>query len=70
MNPRQLEARLGVTLLTRTSRTVALTDAGRRLVENAGPAVDVRETTAVPGRLAPNEPQPEWEAGARIGASR
>ncbi|ABC82939.1 LysR family transcriptional regulator [Anaeromyxobacter dehalogenans] len=37
---RQLEARLGVTLLTRTSRTVALTDAGQRLLENAGAAVD------------------------------
>jgi DNA-binding transcriptional LysR family regulator len=37
---RQLEARLGVALLTRTSRTVALTDAGQRLLENAGPAVD------------------------------
>lgn len=37
---RQLEVRLGVTLLTRTSRSVALTDAGQRLLENAGPAVD------------------------------
>ena len=37
---RQLEARLGVTLLNRTSRTVALTDAGRRLLEDAGPAVE------------------------------
>ena len=37
---RQLESRLSVTLLTRTSRTVALTDAGQRLLENAGPAVE------------------------------
>jgi DNA-binding transcriptional LysR family regulator len=37
---RQLEARLGVSLLTRTSRSVALTDAGQRLLETAGPAVD------------------------------
>jgi DNA-binding transcriptional LysR family regulator len=37
---RQLEERLDVTLLTRTSRSVALTDAGQRLLDNAGPAVD------------------------------
>jgi DNA-binding transcriptional LysR family regulator len=53
---RQLEARLGVTLLTRTSRTVALTDAGQRLVENAGPAVDqalesLKTVSARPGEV-------------------
>lgn len=37
---RQLETRLGLTLLTRTSRSVAVTEAGQRLLENAGPAVD------------------------------
>jgi DNA-binding transcriptional LysR family regulator len=37
---RQLEERLEVTLLTRTSRSVALTDAGQRLLDDAGPAVD------------------------------
>lgn len=37
---RQLEERLEVTLLTRTSRSVALTDAGQRLLEHGGPAVD------------------------------
>jgi len=53
---RQLEARLGVTLLTRTSRTVALTDAGQRLLENAGAAVDqalesLRTVSARPGEV-------------------
>ncbi|RKH66556.1 LysR substrate-binding domain-containing protein [Corallococcus aberystwythensis] len=37
---RQLEARLGVPLLTRTTRSVALTDAGQRLMERAGPSVE------------------------------
>lgn len=37
---RQLEARLGVPLLSRTTRSVALTEAGRLLFEQAGPAVN------------------------------
>jgi DNA-binding transcriptional LysR family regulator len=53
---RQLEARLGVTLLTRTSRTVALTDAGQRLLEHAGSAVDqalesLKTVSARPGEI-------------------
>jgi DNA-binding transcriptional LysR family regulator len=53
---RQLEARVGVALLTRTSRSVALTDAGQRLLENAGPAVDqalqsLKTVTARPGEI-------------------
>jgi len=37
---RQLEKRLGVSLLVRTSRSVSLTEEGQRLLESAGPAVD------------------------------
>jgi DNA-binding transcriptional LysR family regulator len=53
---RQLEERLHVTLLTRTSRSVALTDAGQRLLENAGPAVEqaldsLKTVTAQPGEV-------------------
>jgi DNA-binding transcriptional LysR family regulator len=53
---RQLEARLGVTLLARTSRTVALTDAGQRLLEDAGAAVDqalesLKTVSARPGEV-------------------
>jgi DNA-binding transcriptional LysR family regulator len=53
---RQLEERLEVTLLTRTSRSVALTDAGKRLLDNAGPAVDqaldsLRTVKARPGEV-------------------
>lgn len=36
---RQLEAQLGVVLLTRTTRSVATTDAGAQLVADAGPAM-------------------------------
>jgi DNA-binding transcriptional LysR family regulator len=53
---RQLEKELGVTLVARTTRSVSLTDAGRRLVESAGPAVaQVRaaltEASAKPGEV-------------------
>jgi DNA-binding transcriptional LysR family regulator len=37
---RQLEERLGARLLHRTTRSVSLTDAGRRLIERLGPAID------------------------------
>jgi DNA-binding transcriptional LysR family regulator len=51
---RQLEEQLRVTLLTRTTRSVSLTDAGRRLVEGAGPAMGqalaaLTEISAQPG---------------------
>jgi DNA-binding transcriptional LysR family regulator len=53
---RQLESRLGVSLLTRTSRSVAVTDAGRRLLEHAGPAVaqaleSLKTVSARPGEV-------------------
>jgi DNA-binding transcriptional LysR family regulator len=53
---RQLEERLGIALLTRTSRSVALTEAGRRLLENAGPGVDqaleaMKTAAARPGEV-------------------
>ena len=37
---RGLEARLGVRLLTRTTRSVAPTEAGERLLQNVGPKID------------------------------
>src|SRR3954470_4387217 len=51
---RQLEEQLRVVLLQRTTRSVSVTDAGRRLVEGAGPALGqalaaLREVAAQPG---------------------
>jgi DNA-binding transcriptional LysR family regulator len=53
---RQLEEQLRVTLLVRTTRSVSLTDEGRRLVESAGPGVSqvlaaLTEVSARPGEL-------------------
>lgn len=53
---RQLEEQLRVVLLTRTTRSVSLTDAGRRLVESAGPALGqvlaaFDEASAEPGEV-------------------
>ena len=37
---RTLEARIGAALLTRTTRSVGLTEAGQRFLDRAGPAFD------------------------------
>jgi DNA-binding transcriptional LysR family regulator len=47
---RQLEQHVKVVLLARTTRSVSLTDAGRRLVEGAGPAL--RQAIAALGEVA------------------
>src|SRR5712692_11231668 len=41
---RELEARLGVRLLTRTTRSVAPTEAGERLLQTLGPRLDEIDT--------------------------
>src|SRR6267154_4315812 len=64
---RDLEERLGVRLMNRTTRSVALTEAGELLLARAGPAVtdigaaldQVRGLREVPsGRLRINAPPP------------
>ncbi|HEY0647612.1 LysR family transcriptional regulator [Phenylobacterium sp.] len=54
---RELEARMGVRLLNRTTRSVALTDAGAALLERLQPALfEIGEAVAV-ARAAQAEPQ-------------
>jgi DNA-binding transcriptional LysR family regulator len=53
---RQLEQSLGVVLIVRTTRSVSLTDAGRRLAESAAPAIAqtraaLDEVSAKPGEI-------------------
>lgn len=53
---RQLEERLTVDLLVRTSRSVNLTEAGLRLLSNAGPAIDaalesLKSVSVLPGEV-------------------
>jgi DNA-binding transcriptional LysR family regulator len=53
---RELEEQLRVVLLTRTTRSVSVTDAGRRLMETAGPALGqvfsaMNEVSAQPGEV-------------------
>src|SRR6516225_6499180 len=53
---RQLEDQLRVSLLTRTTRSVSLTDVGRKLVESAGPGLSqalaaVNDVSAQPGEI-------------------
>jgi DNA-binding transcriptional LysR family regulator len=56
---RRLEARLGLRLLTRTTRSVAATQAGERLIETLRPALD-----DIDGRLAALTALREKPAGA------
>src|SRR5688500_924688 len=49
---RELEARLGVRLLTRTTRNVSLTEAGERLLHSVGPHVaEIEAALAAVGEL-------------------
>jgi DNA-binding transcriptional LysR family regulator len=53
---RQLEASVGTPLVVRTTRSVSLSDAGRRLLEGTGPALEqvaaaLEQATARPGEL-------------------
>lgn len=47
---KQLEARIGVTLFARTTREVGLTEAGRRFLDGARPAVEAMEAATAAAR--------------------
>jgi DNA-binding transcriptional LysR family regulator len=71
---RQLEERLGVCLQSRTTRSVSMTDAGVRLMNELGPAMDLIAGLR-PRRLGGRHVQPavkgfsgELPDGARLGA--
>src|SRR3954454_14511611 len=55
---RTLEARLGLRLLTRTTRSVALTEAGERLLRTVGPHFDGIDTAL--GRVGIHDFHPCW----------
>ena len=57
---RALESRLGTTLLVRTTRRVALTEAGQRLIERCGPGL--REASAALDEIA----EPSGEVAGRL----
>ncbi len=59
---RDLESRLGVRLLNRTTRSVALTEAGAALLKSLQPALEARSAQAAPsGTLRINAPEPAVE---------
>src|SRR6266566_9581069 len=53
---RELEERLGVRLLTRTTRSVSPTEAGERLLRNIGPRFDEIEAELAPVRELREKP--------------
>ena len=77
---RALEARLGLRLLTRTTRSVAPTEVGERLLRSVAPRIDdieaelaglsdLREGQPGPFASAPTNMQPAWFCGRRLNAS-
>jgi len=71
---KRLEARLGLRLLTRTTRSVAPTEAGERLIETLRPALDdiderlaalsaLREKPAAPYASTPPSTLRKWCSG-------